>query len=86
MTQGLKRIQEGIVISDKMDKTRVVLVTRRVQDARFKKYYNHHKKYPVHDPKNETKVGDRVLIIEARPLSRTKRWRIEKLVGRGVEQ
>ena len=69
-----KKTRVGIVVSDKMDKTRVVAVDRVVLHPVFKKYYKRQKKYKIHDPQNISKNGDQVEIIESRPLSRTKRW------------
>jgi len=73
------------VTSDKMNKTRVVVVTRRVKDQAFKKYVNKRAKFKAHDEKNETHVGDKVLIVESRPLSAEKRWRIVKLLEKAKE-
>ena len=75
----------GVVTSDKMEKTRVVTVERRLSHAKYGKFMTSRKKYKAHDEKNEFKVGDRVLIVEARPLSRDKRWRVEKLIERPQE-
>jgi len=75
----------GVVTSDKMQKTRVVLVERRLSHAKYGKYMTSRTKYKAHDEKNEYKTGDRVLIVEARPLSRDKRWRVEKLIERPQE-
>jgi small subunit ribosomal protein S17 len=69
-----KRVLSGVVVSDKMDKTITVEVTRRVKHPRYHKYVSRRKKYKAHDEENTYKVGDRVLIMESRPLSRTKRW------------
>ncbi len=80
-----KRRMIGVVTSDKMNKTRVVLVTRRVADRKYGKYFTSRTKYKAHDEKNETKTGDRVQIVESRPLSRDKRWRVEKLIERPQE-
>lgn len=80
-----KRRMIGVVTSDKMNKTRVVLVTRRVADRKYGKYLTNRTKYKAHDEKNETKTGDRVQIVESRPLSRDKRWRVEKLIERPQE-
>jgi len=71
-----KKTLTGIVVSDRMDKTVVVEVERIVQHPSYKKYVHGKKKYMVHDEENECKIGDKVLIIESRPLSRRKRWRI----------
>ena len=75
----------GVVTSDKMQKTCVVIVERRLSHAKYGKFMTSRKKYKAHDEKNEYKVGDRVLIVEARPLSRDKRWRVEKLIERAQE-
>ena len=77
----------GVVVSDKMDKTRVVLVTRYEQHPKYKKYVKHHKRYKVHDAKNEFKLGDRVRIEGCAPLSRHKQFiAVEKLGVQDVEQ
>ena len=80
-----KRKLVGVVTSDKMNKTRVVMVERRVSDAKYGKYLNSRTKYKAHDEKNEFKTGDRVQIVESRPLSSDKRWRVEKLIERPQE-
>ena len=69
-----KRILQGIVVSDKMDKSVVVKTERRVLDPVYKKYIKRSKKYHAHDENNQCKVGDFVQIIESRPLSKTKSW------------
>ncbi len=78
--QGIGRSREGVVLSDKMHKTIIVEVTRLVQHPRFKKVVRRRVKYAVHDEKNEAKTGNKVQIIETRPLSKTKRWRLVKVV------
>jgi small subunit ribosomal protein S17 len=75
----------GFVTSDKMQKTVVVAVSHRVRSAQYKKYMTKRVKYKAHDEKNEFHVGDRVLIVESRPLSKDKRWRVEKLIERARE-
>ena len=80
-----KRMLVGVVVSDKMDKTRVVVVERRLAHAKYGKYMTRRDRYKAHDERNEYKVGDRVEIIESRPLSRDKRWRVERLVERPQE-
>jgi small subunit ribosomal protein S17 len=80
--RGRTRTLIGVVTSDKMQKTRVVVVTRRVREAQYKKYITMRSKYKAHDERNEFRVGDRVEIVESRPLSRDKRWRIRKLIER----
>lgn len=74
--QKIKRQLQGTVVSDKMDKTRVVAVTRLKKHPRYKKYYKVTARFKVHDENNEYKTGDKVSIEETRPLSRGKRWRI----------
>ena len=69
-----KRLLQGIVVSDKADKTVVVDVERRFTHPILKKTVRRTKKYQAHDPENRFKVGDRVTIEESRPISKTKRW------------
>jgi len=78
-TQG-KRVREGVVVSSKMNKTITVLVTRLLKHAKFNKIIKRHIKYSAHDEKNEAKEGNRVQIVETRPLSKTKRWRLVKVL------
>ncbi len=78
--RGHRRRMVGVVTSDKMDKTVVVVVTRRVRETKFGKYLVKKAKYKVHSETNGAKVGDKVQIIESRPLSKEKRWRVEKLL------
>jgi small subunit ribosomal protein S17 len=80
-----KRKLVGIVVSDKMTKTRVVLVERRFSHLKYGKFLTARKKYKAHDENNEFKTGDRVEIVEHRPLSREKRWKITKLLERAQE-
>lgn len=77
---GARKVRQGVVISDKMDKTVVVLVEQLVQHPVYKKYTNRRKKYKAHDPENRCRVGDQVSIVETRPLSREKRWRVQEIV------
>ncbi len=70
----------GVVTSDKMQKTVVVQVTRRVRSQQYKKYMTKRVKYKAHSEANEFHIGDRVEISESRPLSKDKRWRVTKLV------
>ena len=71
-----KRILQGVVISDKADKTISVQVDRRVMHPLYKKFIRRSKKYSAHDPENNCKVGDRVRIRECRPISKSKRWEV----------
>jgi small subunit ribosomal protein S17 len=70
----------GVVVSDKMDKSIVVEITRRYQHSMYGKYIKRSKKFHVHDETNQCRVGDRVLIEETRPLSRLKRWRVKEII------
>jgi len=76
------RTMIGVVKSDKMDKTRVVVVERRFPHPKYGKFITRRSPYKVHDEKNETRAGDRVMIIESKPMSRDKRWRMLKLLER----
>jgi small subunit ribosomal protein S17 len=78
--RGLRKTRVGEVISDKMDKTIVVKVTTRVPHPRFGKIVKQTAKFYAHDEKNEAHVGDRVSIVETRPLSKTKRWRLAEVL------
>jgi small subunit ribosomal protein S17 len=71
-----KRILQGVVVSDKMDKTVVVSVERRVMHPIYKKFIRRSKKYHAHDENNEFKAGDTVKIRECRPISKTKTWEV----------
>lgn len=82
---GFKRRLIGQVRSDKMDKTAVVEVVRRTMDPVYKKYVRERKRYHAHDPTNDCRVGDRVEIIEHRPLSKLKRWKIASVIERAVQ-
>ena len=66
----------GTVVSDKMDKTVIVRVERLVQDPRYKKYVRRYSRFTAHDESNGCSIGDRVQIIEHRPISKTKRWKV----------
>jgi small subunit ribosomal protein S17 len=77
---GQQKVRNGVVVSDKMDKTVVVLVERLVQHVQYKKYVKQRKKYKAHDPENRCKTGDVVTIVETRPLSREKRWLVREVV------
>jgi small subunit ribosomal protein S17 len=82
--RGLQKTQTGIVVSDKMDQTVVVQVDRLVRHPMYKKYVRRRAKYTAHDETNSCKVGDRVLIRETRPLSKTKRWRVSEVLEKAV--
>ncbi len=75
-----RKVREGLVVSDKMDKTVVVSVEDRVKHALYGKVLRRTEKLKAHDEQNECGVGDRVLIMETRPLSATKRWRVVEIL------
>lgn len=75
-----KKMREGVVVSDKMNKTVVVSVVRRAMDPKFKKITKHVRKFKAHDEKNECKIGDLVQIVETRPISKDKCWRVHKVL------
>ncbi len=77
-----RRVLEGVVVSDAADKTIVVQVERRFLHPRYKKTVRKHKKFMAHDPENACNVGDRVRIVEHRPLSRRKRWVLVEILER----
>jgi len=80
MSVGRKVTRRGIVISDKMDKTIVVNVERQFKHSIYKKIIKEHKKYKAHDENNECNIGDKVIIVESRPLSKTKRWALQSII------
>lgn len=79
-TRSTRKAREGLVVSDKMDKTAVVEVEDRVKHPLYGKVMRRTKKYKAHDERNDCGVGDRVQIMETRPLSATKRWRIVEIL------
>ena len=78
--RNLRKTRVGVVSSDKMDKTVVVTVRDRVQHPLYKKIVNRTVKYKAHDENNECRVGDRVLLMETRPMSKDKRWRVVETI------
>lgn len=80
-----KRRIAGIVVSDKMEKTRVIEVGRLKKHPKYLKYYGTKKRFKAHDEKNEYHVGDQVLIEETRPLSREKRWRVVGFAAESIK-
>lgn len=84
--RNLRKKRVGVVVSASMDKTRVVRVSRRVRHPLYGKEITLCKKYYVHDEENAAKVGDNVVIMEARPLSRLKRWRLVEILQRAVKK
>ncbi len=82
---NLRKERIGIVLSNKMQKTIVVQIKRKVLHSRYGKVIGKAAKFKVHDEKNEAKVGDRVRIAETRPLSKDKRWRLVEILSHGHE-
>ena len=78
--RGYRKIREGLVVSDKMDKTVIVMVEDRVKHPKYGKVIRRTRKYVAHDEANACGVGDRVLLKETRPLSATKRWRVAEIM------
>jgi small subunit ribosomal protein S17 len=78
--RGNKRTIKGIVMSNKMDKTIVVRAERLVKHSVFRKYIRSYEKYKAHDELNRCSVGDKVIIVESRPLSRDKRWWMREIL------
>jgi small subunit ribosomal protein S17 len=83
--RGNRRTIQGTVTSTAMDKTVVVTVLRRLRDRRFHKFVSKRIKYKAHDERNECTVGDLVELVEARPYSKTKRWRVARTIERARE-
>jgi small subunit ribosomal protein S17 len=81
--RSLRKDRVGDVVSNRMTKTITVRVERRFRHPKYKKVVTRYKKFYAHDEKSEAKVGDRVRIVETRPLSRTKSWRLVEIVTRG---
>jgi len=82
--RGQRRTLVGQVVSDKMDKTVVVRVERLVRDTRYQKYVRHYSRFMAHDEENNCGVGDRVRIIEHRPLSKRKRWKVQETIAKAT--
>lgn len=82
--RGFKRQIQGVVTSDKMNKTVVVQVERIIKHKLYKKFVKYYAKFSAHDETNECTIGDKVIITESRPLSKTKRFRVSKIVEKAV--
>ena len=80
--ENARKVREGIVVSDKMDKTAVVETIDRVRHRRYAKTVQRNKKLHVHDEENTLNVGDRVRVQETRPMSKNKRWRLVEILER----
>jgi len=81
---GRRKTQVGTVVSDKMDKTVTVLVERLTKHPVYKKYIRKRAKFKAHDENNACRLGDKVLIVETRPLSKEKRWRVREVIEKAV--
>ena len=82
--RGMKRQLVGTVVSNKADKTATVLVERLVKHQMYQKFVRRRAKFAAHDARNDCQIGDKVLISESRPLSKTKRWRVVRIVEKAV--
>jgi small subunit ribosomal protein S17 len=83
-TRGMKKQLVGVVLSNKMDKTVTVGVERTVIHSVYKKFIRRRSKFSAHDEQNSCTVGDRVMITESRPISKTKRWRVSKIIEKAL--
>jgi small subunit ribosomal protein S17 len=81
-SRGLRKLRTGIVVSDKMEKSVLVEIKRMVKHAKYGKFVKRTSKFMAHDEKNECKEGDTVSIMETRPLSKSKCWRVVKIIER----
>jgi small subunit ribosomal protein S17 len=84
MEKRLRRQMIGTVVSDKMNKTVIVLVERLVKHRLYKKYIRKRARFAAHDENNASRVGDKVLITQSRPLSKTKKWRVSKIIEKAI--
>ena len=82
--RGLRKRQIGTVVSNKMDRTVVVSIERIVEHPVYKKYVRRRSKCVAHDAQNMCQIGDRVMIVEIRPLSKTKHWRVREILEKAV--
>ncbi len=85
MERGNRKSRIGVVVSNKMTKTVVVRVERRVADSKYGKIVTRATKFKAHDEKQECGIGDRVRIVETRPMSKDKRWRVVETLEKGTE-
>lgn len=82
--RGMRKVREGIVVSNKMDKGVVVELKRRVPHRVYRRYITQTKKFYAHDEKNECQIGDFVRIMETKPLSKMKRWRVVEIIEKAI--
>nr|WP_303851542.1 30S ribosomal protein S17 [Seleniivibrio woodruffii] len=83
--RNARKVRKGVVVSDKMDKTVVVKVQSLKLHPRYQKFIKSTKSFKAHDENNECKVGDTVEIVETRPISKDKRWRVSKVLQHSIE-
>jgi small subunit ribosomal protein S17 len=81
--RGVRKKVVGVVVSNAMDKTAMVLVSRLKEHRTYKKFVRSQRKYMAHDPQNRCQIGDRVRLVEARPLSKRKRWQVMEIIETG---
>ncbi|MFM8901977.1 MAG: 30S ribosomal protein S17 [Actinomycetota bacterium] len=81
-TRNARKSREGIVVSNKMNKTIVIAIVERIRHKKYEKFVTRTKKLYAHDEANDAKVGDRVLVMETRPMSKLKRWRVIEILER----
>ena len=84
--RGLRRRMVGTVVSDRMQKTVVVLVERLTKHRAYKKYVRRRSKYMAHDPEDQCRIGDRVRIMESRPLSKRKQWKVVEIIEKVYQE
>ncbi len=82
--RSARKVREGVIVSDKMNKTRVVKVSWQASHSRYHKVMRRFTQLYAHDEKNDSKMGDRVEVMETRPLSKLKRWRVTRVIGRAA--
>ena len=86
VVERMRASKVGVVVSDRMDKTAVVAVERQVRHPAYKRIIRRTSRFFAHDEKNDAKVGDSVEIVETRPMSKNKRWRIARVIARAPER
>jgi len=82
--KSTRKTRVGMIMSNKMDKTVVVMVERLIQDAKYRKFVRRRNTFKAHDPQNACSIGDRVLIEESRPISKEKRWLVVKILEKAA--
>ena len=82
--RGIRKVMEGVIVSSKMEKSVVVAISTYKKDPHFGKFVRKTKKYKAHDETNQCAEGDRVTISECRPLSKSKRWKVESIIEKAI--